>query len=224
MLFRSFNDDLLVSSNGYVAASDGSLLRLRGDLVNQSTNVTPWNTMNAWLGTNSWNIGTGAKFLFDGADVTATQQFVHPGLLLTGGFSGTPSPLSNGVQDVTSLEAVSGFSNNFAVAQLWLTNTTLALAPAVPLGPVGALFVQDLYLFGGAQLVINDNMRLYFVNSNNWSLANVTLLGSAQLHQLNPLNAEIPPSLSVPEPNVLVMWLSGLATLYAARRRRSRAK
>jgi hypothetical protein len=202
-----------------VVANDESVLAFRSNVVNQSTWATSWKTFDAWLGTNSWNIGTGGKFVFSGASVTQTQEFTHPGLLLTGGFYGSPTPSSNGVQDVTSFDAVMGYSNNFAVGQLWLTNTTVSLMPTVPLGPVGALFVQDLYLFGGARLVLNDNVRLYFINSNSWNMANITLLGSAEIHQLNSLG-EIPVTLAVPEPNVLVLWLSGVLTFVAARRRR----
>ena len=56
---------------------------------------------------------------------------------------------ANGVQDVTSFSAVSGFVSNFALGQLWLTNTTLELAQAVPTSALtNALFVNDLYLFG----------------------------------------------------------------------------
>ena len=59
---------------------------------------------------------------------------------------------------------------------------------------------------------------LYFINSNDWNLANITLLGNAEIHQLSSLG-EVAPVLAVPEPNVLLMWLSALATLWAARRR-----
>jgi hypothetical protein len=111
---------------------------------------------------------------------------------------------------------VSGFDTNYAVGQLWVTNTTLELAQAVP-GETNALFVNDLYLFGNSQLVISNNMDVYFVNSNNWNSSEITLLGNAQIHQLYALNQ----SLSVvPEPNVLVMWLCGAITFWAARRRR----
>ena len=49
-------------------------------------------------------------------------------------------PTTNGVQDVTSFTAVTGFSNNFAVGQLWLTNTTVLLTQAPGVPPTGALF------------------------------------------------------------------------------------
>ena len=175
-------DAVVVTTNGYLTADNGSILTFKGNLTIQSTNSLAWDTMDALLGTNTYNIGTGAKFLFSGASVTQTQAFTTPGLLLTGGFSGSPNPTTNGVQDVTTVSSVSGFNDNFAVAQLWLTNTTLSLASSLPAGPVGALFVQDLYLFGGSKLVISSNMSVYFINSNSWDMANITLLGSAQIH------------------------------------------
>ena len=211
-----FEDNLLVTSNGYINAQYYGTFRFRGDLHNLSTNKLAWNTLDLTPGAVP---GSGDRFIFSGSDVTQTQIFAHPGLLLTGGFVGSPIPLTTGYQDITSYTAVTGFTNNFALGQLWVTNTTLTLQQAVPGGPTGALFVNDLYLFGSAQLVISNNMRLYFVNSNNWTLANITLLGNAEIHQLNPVAVVLS---VVPEPNVLVLWLSGLATLIAARRRARR--
>ena len=204
------------TTNGYINAGDGDRYVFQGDLVNQSTNKVLWNTLNVTPGTNT--SGQGTTFLFQGTGLTQTQEFFQAGLALTSGFTGSPTPLSNGVQDVTSFAAVGGFQNNFAVGQLMLTNTTLALAPTVPGGPTGALFVNDLFLFDLSHLVISNNMRLYFVNSNSWDMANITLLGSAEIHQLNSLTATTN-LLVIPEPNVLLMWLSGVVTLWAARRR-----
>ena len=207
----------VVTTNGYVYASGGSEMIFRGNLVNQSTNKVDWNTFNTVAGTNT--VGTGAQFLFSGSSVTMTQLFETPWLLLTGGCDGTPDPSSNGVQDVTSFADVTGFDNNFGLGQLWLTNTTLELAQAVPGPTQNALFVNDLYLFGSSKLVISNNLDVYFVNSNGWAMTDVTLLGNAQIHQLNALNITLS---VVPEPNVLLMWLSGAMTLWAARRRRRR--
>jgi hypothetical protein len=170
-----------------------------------------WETLATTPGTNT--TGTGAKFLFSGSSVTQTQVFATPGLRLTGGFEGTTSS-TTAVQEVYEFDTVAGFSNNYAVGQLWLTNTTLEIADPPD---TGALFVNDLDLFGDAHLIISSNMDVYFVNSNNWSLANITLLGNAEIHQLEATGA----SLSVvPEPSVLLLWLAGALTLWAARRRR----
>ena len=136
--------------------------------------------------------------------------------MLTGGFTTLTGSLTTGVQNVSG--TVAGFVTNFAVGELELTNTTLVLAPTVPTdGVTNALFVNDLFLYG-AHLVISNDMQLYFVNSNTWNLADITLLGNAQIHQLSGLGA----SLIIPEPNVLLMWLCGGFTLWAARRRRRR--
>jgi autotransporter-associated beta strand protein len=207
-----FQSNVMVSASGTIAGSGGTYV-FRGDLNNQSTANTTWNTLNVTPGTNT--VGGGTKFLFDGTSLSSTQYFTHPGLLLTGGFVGSPVPATTGVQDVSSMAAVTGFQDNFAVGQFWLTNSTLVLAPT---SGSGALFVNDLYLFGASQLVISNDMRVYFVNSNSWSLANITLLGNAEIHQLNSLTETLT---VIPEPNVLVMWLAGVATFFAARRRKS---
>src|SRR5262249_13258539 len=141
----TFNNTLTVTPSGYIAATAGDVYVFHSNLVNQSTQNLTWDTQNASLGTNTFNIGTGTKFLFEGASLTQTQLFRHPGLLLTGGFVGTPASVTD-TQAVSSFAAVTGFVTNFAVGQLWLTNTTLMLAQTVPSPSVtNALFVNDLY-------------------------------------------------------------------------------
>ncbi|MCG3148980.1 MAG: hypothetical protein PCFJNLEI_02432 [Verrucomicrobiae bacterium] len=201
-----------VTTNGYLSASTGDVFRFHNGLTNQSTNNLTWQTLNVTPGTNT--IGGGTLFEFAGTSLTHTQEFTHPGLLLTGGFDGTPTPLSNGVQGVTSFGDVTGFQANFALAQLWVTNTTLVLTQAV--AGAGALFVNDLFLLdtSNTHLVIADNMRLYFVNSNGWDMTSITLLGNAEIHQLFLENMVV-----IPEPNVLLLCVAGLLTLWLARRR-----
>ena len=211
----TYQDTFLITTNGYVAAAAGDRYVFKADLFNQSTNNVLWNTMGTNPGTNT--LGTGVEFVFSGSGLSETQTFTQSGLLLTGGF-GAPTIGTTDVQDVTG--TLAGFANNFAVGELWLTNTTLVLAAAA-LSPFGtnALFVNDLLLFGTAQLVISNDVRVYFVNSNDWSLANITLLGNAQIHQFSSFGE----ALATPEPSVLLMWLCGGLAVWVVRRRRNRS-
>jgi hypothetical protein len=59
-------------------------------------------------------------------------------------------------------------------------------------------------------------VEVYFINSNSWSLANVQLQDNPNydqtfdgIHQL----------VVVPEPTIVLLWLSSIATIYAARKR-----
>ena len=211
-----FAGELKVTSSGYVSASAGDVYVFNGDLINQSTQSNDWNTLNATPGSDS---GSGTKFVFDGAGLTLTQRLNTIVLLLTDGFVGTPSPLTNGVQYISAYGDVTGFTNNFAIGELELTNTTLLLAQALSSSTTNALFVNDLFLSADSRLIISNDMRVYFVNSNTWGMSQITLLGNAQIHQLL-IGTSLP--LAIPEPNVLLMWIAGAVTLVAARRRRRR--
>lgn len=192
-----FLSDFTVTSSGYISAAADDVFIFRSNFVNQSSQNTLWNTLNVTPGTNT--IGQGTKFIFQGTGLTQTQQFHHVGLLDTDVFIGVPNPLTTGIQPVTVAE---GFELNFALGNLTLTNTTLLIQQAFPSATTNALFVNDLFLYD-AHLIIGNNMRVYFVNSNNWSSANVTLLGTAELHQL----------VFVPEPSTWLLVLAGAALL-----------
>ncbi len=215
-----FNGDHTETSSGFIAASAGDVYIFKSNFVNQSTQNTTYDTMNTTPGGSG---AAGTKFIFDGTNTVSssgyTQQFFTAGLKLTGGFSGTPSPLSNGVQFVTSFPAVTGFVDNFALDRLEIgnlgTNSILELFDSFPSdGTNAALFVNDLWLLGSSQLILSNNTVLYFVNSNAWSMANISLLGNAELHQLTLEQVS-----AVPEPSVILLWVCGIATVYAARRR-----
>jgi hypothetical protein len=216
-----FNNTYTVTSSGYISAAAGDVYDFHSNFVNQSTQNTSYKTFNTTAGGSG---ASGTKFIFDNASAlgtTLTQQFVTAGLKLTGGFTGTPSPLAEGIQYVSSFAVVTGFQNNDALDRLEIgnlgTNSLLELSSASGLGGSGntnALFVDDLWLLGSSDLIISNNTVLYFVNSNNWSSANVTLLGNGEIHQL-----EVEPVSTVPEPTVMLLWVCGGATVYAARRR-----
>jgi len=223
-----FNGDHIVTSDGFISAAAGDIYRFRSNFVNQSTQTTTYNTRNTTPG-NSGEPGT--KFIFDGTNTVSstgyTQNFFTAGLRLTGGFVGTPTPLATGVQTVSTFAAVSGFIDNFALDRLELgntgTNSLLLLSSTFGLsdsGNTNALFVNDLWIFGDSRLIISNNTMVYFVNSNNWSTANYQLLGNAQLHQL-VLGDNVIVAV-VPEPTVVLLWLAGIGTIYASRRRQSK--
>jgi hypothetical protein len=215
-----FQNTMTVTSSGDIQAAAGDVFIFHEHFVNQSTQNTTYNTFNTTAGGSG---AAGTKFIFDDQSANGTQAFYTAGLLLTGGFVGTPAPTATGAQTVSSFAAVTGFVDNFAIDRLELgngsTNSTLMLLDTFGTvspsdGNTAAIFVNDLWIFGSSTLIISNNVRLYFVNSNNWSSANFTLLGNAELHQLvlEQLNV-------IPEPTVVFLWLSGLATIYAASRR-----
>lgn len=207
-----FLSTLTVTSTGYVHAAAGDVYVFNGNLINQSTQSNNWNTLNVTPGSTTTVAST--EFLFQGTGANSTQTFATVGLLLTNGFT----TISNNEQVVSSYGAVSGFDNNFALGELAISNTTLVLAQTTPSSITNALFVNDLYLFAGAQLVISNNMDVYFVNSNGWDISQITLDSGAKIYQLS--GSPIP--LTVPEPSVLLMWLAGALTLWAAHRRANR--
>ena len=204
---------LTVTSTGYLQATNGDVDIFQGDLSNQSTRSNAWQTLNVAPGSGP---GSGTKFLFEGTGLTLTQRFTDVGQALTNGFTGIADPLSNGVQTVSAFTSVAGFVDNFAVGELELTNTTLVLAQAAPSLTPNALFVNDLFLTD-ARLILSNNMQVYFVNSNSWSMSQITLLDNAQIHQLTTGVIA-----AVPEPSMILLWLGGLAILYVAMRRRAR--
>ena len=207
-----FQSHYTVGGSGSISADPGDLFVFRSNLVNQSTQNTSWDTFSGTPNVNP--AAPRVTFRFEGTGLTQTQQFFHVGLFLDGGFTGTPVPLTTGVQDVLSLGSVVGFQDNFALGRLELTNTTLMFSKTVPNNSLtNALFVNDLFLLGTSHLIISNDMRVYFVNSNNWSLANITLLGNAEIHQLLG-------GLVVPEPTTWLLWISGALALFHGRRRR----
>jgi len=218
-----FNSTHTETSSGYISASAGDVFIFKSNLVNQSAQNVTWDTLNTTPGNSG---ATGTKFIFDGQGANLTQEFFTAGLALTGGFVGIPDPSDTGVQTVSTFSAVSGFITNFALDRLEIgnagTNSILKLADSFPLdGQTAALFVNDLWLFGTSKLILNNDVRLYFVNSNNWSLSNIQLLGNAELHQLVLAQAQI--SSVIPEPSTLLLLYAGVLTAWGVRRRKLRS-
>jgi T5SS/PEP-CTERM-associated repeat protein len=213
---NTFADTYTVTSSGYIAASAGDVYEFQKSFVNQSTQSNSWNTLNVTPGSSG---SPGTTFVFDGNGATGTQQFFQAGLQLTGGFNGSPVPGSNGVQSVTSYDAVQGFETNFALGTLDIgnadTNSIVMLSSSFDSGSItGALFVNDLDLYGASELIISNNMELYFVSSSDWTMSNIKLLGNGGIHQLQEGQSAV-----VPEPGVLLLWVCGVGVVYAARRR-----
>ena len=220
-----FHSTYTVTSSGFISAAAGDVYEFRSNFVNQSAQNTSYDTFNTTAGASG---AGGTRFIFDGTNTVSsssyTQAFFTAGLKLAGGFVGTPSS-ATATQQVSSFAAVTGFQNNYALDRLEIgnlgTNSLLELSASDDIdgasSDTNALFVNDLWLFGSSDLIISNNTVLYFVNSNNWSIANVTLLGNGEVHQLT-----LEQTASVPEPGVLLLWLCGLATVYGARRRANR--
>lgn len=219
-----FQGSYTLTASGAISATGGDVYQFRSNFVNQSVQNAAYDTLNTTPGTSG---AAGTKFVFDGTNTASsigyTQHFFTAGLKLTGGFTGTPASATE-TQMISSFAAVTGFQNNFALDRLEIgnlgTNSILQLTDAFPLdGNKAGLFVNDLWLFGDSQLVLSNNTALYFVNSNNWSMGNITLLGNAELHQL-VLNTTLS---VVPEPSTLMLLLAGGVILGAYRRRARRS-
>ena len=118
------------------------------------------------------------------------------------------------------------YSNNFALGSLQLSgiSTTEVFDSSIVGGRShggleAALFLTNLVLDPGTFLVISNNVQVYFISSNGFNQAQVFLDGNAGLHQL--VLAQV---VTIPEPTVILLWLSGAATLYYSRRRRTSKK
>jgi hypothetical protein len=91
-----------------------------------------------------------------------------------------------------------GFGDiDFTIVELLVVIATVML--------LAALFLTNLSLDADTRLIIS-NHEDYFITSNGFSTAQASLLGNGGLHQL------------VPEPNVMLLWLSSFAAVCAARR------
>ncbi|HTS16529.1 MAG TPA: autotransporter-associated beta strand repeat-containing protein [Verrucomicrobiae bacterium] len=203
-----FQDTYTLASSGYIQAGGGDVYVFTNNgshvanFVNQSTQSNAFNTVSA-------------KFVFN-ASLTLTQTLYAAGrnignLSISGGFD----PVLVGI---AATNALVEFESNFALGTLEIDSTTEVAGAQVDGGfdPGGqnALFINELDLDPGAHLIISNDVQIYFISSNAFTSSQVTLLGNAGLHLLTS-----DASLVVPEPSVVLLWLSSIATIYAARRR-----
>ena len=204
-----FQDTYTLTRSGYIQASAGDVYIFTNNgsqvasFVNQSAQSNTFNTVTA-------------KFVFN-ATLSLTQTMYAAGsnignLDISGGFDAV-------LVGVAATNALFQYQNNFALGTLEISSTTEVAGAEVdgvvdPGGLQSALFVNQLDLDPGAQLIISNDVQIYFISSNAFTSSQVTLLGDAGLHLLTS-----DASLVVPEPTVVLLWLSSIATLYAARKR-----
>jgi len=204
-----FQDTYTLTRSGYIQAGGNDVYVFTNNgsqvasFVNQSAQSNTFNTVSA-------------KFVFN-ATLSLTQTMYAAGsnignLSVSGGFN----PVFVGI---AATNALFQFENNFALGTLEIGSTTEVAGADVnggvdPGGLESALFLNELDLDPGAHLIISNDVQIYFITSNAFSSSQVTLLGDAGLHLLTS-----DASLVVPEPTVVLLWLSSIATLYAARKR-----
>ncbi len=204
-----FQNTYTLTRSGYIQASAGDVYVFTNNgsqvasFVNQSAQSNAFNTVTA-------------KFVFN-ATLSLTQTMYAAGsnignLNISGGFDAV-------LVGVAATNALFQYQNNFALGTLEIGSTTEVASAGVdggvdPGGLQSALFVNQLDLDPGAQLIISNDVQIYFISSNAFTSSQVTLLGDAGLHLLTS-----DASLVVPEPTVVLLWLSSIATLYAARKR-----
>ncbi|HVM62067.1 MAG TPA: autotransporter-associated beta strand repeat-containing protein [Verrucomicrobiae bacterium] len=208
-----FQNTYTLAGSGYIQAGGGDVYVFTNNgshvanFVNQSTQSNAFNTVSA-------------KFVFD-ASLTLTQQFYAAGrnigdLSISGGFGAV-------LVGIAATNALVQFQSNFALGTLEIDNTTEVAGADINGGfdPGGqnALFVNELDLAPDAHLIISNDVQIYFISSNAFTSSQVTLLGNAGLHLLTS-----DASLVVPEPSIVLLWLSSIATIYAARRRAASRK
>ena len=208
-----------VFQNTYTLTSSGFIQSVAGDVYIFSNNASQVASF-VNQSTQSNALSTTGKFVFD-ATLSLTQTFFTAGnnignLDTNGGFN---------LILVSTLftNFLAQYQDNFALGALEIGSTSLVADAFVDGGRdhdglQAALFLSDLTLDAGAHLIISNDVQVYFITSNAFTSGQVTLLGNGGLHQLTS-----DPSLVIPEPSVILLWLSSIVTVYAARRRNARS-
>ena len=207
-----FQGNYTVASSGYIQAGSGSVYIFSNNattassFINVSTNKSQYNTLQS-------------TFVFDNT-LGATQQFSVAGHDFGPAASSSTSTVLTTMNPLT----LPGYSSNFALGTLDISSfTTVQVTDAFSLlGPgtndnlEAALYLDNLDMGSNSLLLISANVQLYFVNSNNWTMSNIEFEGNPGLD--NSISG-IHQIAVIPEPGVLMLWLSGFATIYTARRR-----
>jgi hypothetical protein len=206
-----FQNTYTVTSSGFIQASSSDLYVFSNNatsaasFVNLSTNKTQYNTLNS-------------SFLFANT-LGLTQQFVTAGL----NFGPAAATATNQIELLNPNPfSLPEYSNNFALGTLDISSyTTVRVDNAFIDGGsdtdlTAALYLNNLDMGTDSLLIISTNVEVYFISSNNWSLANVQLEGNPNYDQLFD---GIHQFVVVPEPSIVLLWVSSVATVYAARKR-----
>ena len=213
-----FQNTYTVTSSGYIQTASGDVYvftngaTTAADFVNLSSKSNQFDTLNG-------------KFLFNNT-LGLTQNLVVAGHDLGPGVGAVPPPnATNAVQFGLPDAPIFGFTNNFALGTLEISDfTTVRVTDAFLALPglgtndglTAGLYLNNLLMGLDSLLIISSNVQVYFKSSNTWDTSNFVLEGNPTydnafngLHQL----------VVVPEPGVLFLWLCGVGTVYAARRR-----
>ncbi|HLX68164.1 MAG TPA: hypothetical protein VKV04_00935, partial [Verrucomicrobiae bacterium] len=212
-----FQNTFTVTSSGFIQSTPGDVYiftnnaTTAGNFINVSTNKAQYNTLNG-------------DFQFANT-LGLTQVFATAGH----DFGPATTSATNQIEvfnpDPFSLPE---YSNNFALGTLEISSyTTVRVDDAFITGGAGtddnltaALYLNNLFMGTDSLLLISSNVEVYFITSNNWNLANVQLIGNPTY---DPTISGIHQLVVVPEPAIVLLWLSSIVTVYAARRRNARS-
>ncbi|HXI84385.1 MAG TPA: autotransporter-associated beta strand repeat-containing protein [Verrucomicrobiae bacterium] len=214
-----------VFQNTYTVTSSGFIQSSAGDVYIFTNNATTAaNFIN--VSTNKSQYDTRASDFVFANTLGLTQVFAAAGH----DFGPAASMATNRIEGLNADPfSLPQYSNNFALGTLEISDFTTVrvtdafstLGPGTNDGFEAALYLDNLFLGSNSLLLIGSNVQLYFINSNSWSMANVQLEGNPNFD--NSLNG-IHQLAVIPEPSVVLLWLSGITTLCAARRRQARAR
>ncbi|MCG3147856.1 MAG: hypothetical protein PCFJNLEI_01297 [Verrucomicrobiae bacterium] len=209
---------------GYTNTTSGVINMAAGDVyVFTNTQAgTPANFINVSTNQVANNLLDG-KVLFSGG-LGLTQTVAVAGQDL-----GPATGSATNIAYMTSARA--GFVNNFALGTLEISNfSTVRVTDAfLNIGPndfqMAGLYLENLFMGTDSLLIIDTNVQVYFINSNNWSLANIRLVNNqsslfgGDLGNYDNTISGLHQVVVIPEPSVLLLSVAGLMIISLARRR-----